>query len=205
MKVKEVKEKEVKPKKKDDSKKFIKMIFIGNVLILVVLIINTIFLAVNMFSSNSFNAPGNIDNSHNEELGEYDVSKLKEVSASELIKKTKGANTVVYIGRSSCSWCVKFMPVVNDAIAKYSLKPLYIDIAKIIDYSGGGVSDQASFDIIYNLDAASGLENYMQENFGATPMVLIIKDGKIIDAHTGYSEAESFNSFLEKNGFKAKK
>ena len=33
----------------------------------------------------------------------------------------------------------------------------------------------------------------MNEEFGATSMVLIMKDGKIIDATTGYQESSSFN------------
>ena len=43
---------------------------------------------------------------------------------------------------------------------------------------------------------------YMSENFGATPMVLIIEKGKIIGAQTGYSEYETFEKVLTDAGFK---
>ena len=55
-----------------------------------------------------------------------------------------------------------------------------------------------SFSLIFNYFATSlvGYESYMEENFGATPMVLIIKNNKIIGASTGYSEYEDFVKVL---------
>ena len=44
-------------------------------------------------------------------------------------------------------------------------------------------------------------DGYMEENFGATPMVLIIKDGKIIEAQTGYSEYDTFKTLLKNAGY----
>ena len=71
----------------------------------------------------------------------------------------------------------------------------------IIDFSNGSVTDQNSYDILNALTGV-GYEDYMSENFGATPMILIIKDNKIVGAHTGYSDYDTFKSVLESAGIK---
>ena len=45
-------------------------------------------------------------------------------------------------------------------------------------------------------------DKFLEKNFGATPMVILVKDGKIVDTWLGYSEYDDFAQFLEKNGFK---
>lgn len=190
-------------KNNEKTEGLLRKIFTIVVIILIVLAINTIILLVN--GSNSSTLKGSDTSGNNNEsqvVDGYDVSKMKEVTGSEIASNTKGKNTVVYIGRSSCSWCVKFVPILNQAIDKYDLDVLYVDIAKIIDFSAGGVKDQKNYDAITKLDTVSELDGYMEENFGATPMTLIIKDGKIVAAETGYMESSALNSYLEKNGFK---
>ena len=132
---------------------------------------------------------------------DYDVSMFEEIKASDIKSKTKKDIQVVYIGRSTCSWCAAFLPTLWEAQEEYKYTTLYIDIAKIIDFSSGNVSDQDSFDILNKL-TGEGYESYMEENFGATPMVLIIKNNKIIGASTGYAEYESFVSVLNDAGIK---
>lgn len=176
--------------------KILNRIWIAVLIIAIMTSINTITL----ISNNSLlNANKNNENQETNE--DYDVSTFKEVSASELVDNTKDANKVVYIGRASCGWCVKFVPVLREAAEKYNLEIIYIDIAKIIDFNAGSIIDQKNYDIMMNLETVSDLKDYMNEEFGATPMVLIMKDGKIIDATTGYQESSSFNSFLEENDF----
>ena len=131
---------------------------------------------------------------------EYDVSMFKEISASDVESETKDKLSLVYIGRETCGWCVKFLPNIQQAQDEYGFKTLYIDIAKIIDFSANKVSDQNSYDILESL-TGDGYEEYMKENFGATPMMLVIKDNKIVNAQTGYSDYETFESMLKDAGF----
>ena len=132
---------------------------------------------------------------------EYDVSMFKEIKAKDIKSKTKKETQVVYIGRETCSWCAAFLPALWEAQEEFKYTTLYIDIAKIIDFSDGTVIDQDSFDLLNNL-TGDGYESYMNENFGATPMVLIIKNNKIIGASTGYSEYETFKTVLTEAGIK---
>lgn len=131
----------------------------------------------------------------------YDVSMFDEIKAKDVKSKTKNKLQVVYIGRETCGWCAAFLPNLWDAQEEFDFTTLYIDIAKIIDFSNGEVLDQDSFDILNSL-TGEGYEDYMSENLGATPMILIIKDNKIVGAHTGYSEYDAFKSVLNDAGIK---
>ncbi len=187
--------------KNNDIQKILNKIFTCSIVIIVILTLNTVLLINNGSSLGTKNSSDVEEKDTSESNSDYDVSAFEEIDASELTSKTKGENTVVYIGRSSCSWCVQFVPVLTEATNKYELNTLYVDIAKIIDFNAGGTKDQDSYDILTEMKTVSGFENYMEENFGSTPMLLIVKDGKLIDAQTGYVESEVLNSFLEKNGF----
>ena len=132
---------------------------------------------------------------------DYDVSMFKEIKASELKKNTNDLS-VVYIGRSTCSWCAAFLPRLWEAQEEYGYKTLYIDIAKIMDFTNNGeILDQKAYNIMINL-TGKNYETYEKDNFGATPMILIMKNNKIVGAQTGYSEYEEFKKVLNDAGIK---
>ena len=93
------------------------------------------------------------------------------------------------------------LPRLQKAQKEYGYETLYVDIAKIIDFSNGDVIDQDSYDTMMTL-TCDDYYGYMKENFGSTPMILIIKDNKIIGAQTGYSEYEDFEKVLNDAGIK---
>ena len=132
---------------------------------------------------------------------DYDVSMFKEIKASELKKNTNDLS-VVYIGRSTCSWCAAFLPRLWEAQEEYGYKTLYIDIAKIMDFTNNGeILDQKAYNIMINL-TGKNYETYVKDNFGATPMILIMKNNKIVGAQTGYSEYEEYKKILNDAGIK---
>ena len=132
---------------------------------------------------------------------DYDVSMFKEIKASELKKNTNDLS-VVYIGRSTCSWCAAFLPRLWEAQEEYGYKTLYIDIAKIMDFTNNGeILDQKAYNIMIDL-TGKNYETYVKDNFGATPMILIMKNNKIVGAQTGYSEYEEIKKVLNEAGIK---
>ena len=171
-------------------------------LLLIVLICILIVLTIGvskMYSSNMTNT--NTDtNSDSEYNTNYDVSMFEEINASDIGKKTKGKMQVVYVGRETCGWCAAFLPALWQAQEDYDYTTLYIDIAKIIDFNTNSIIDENSYNIMMKL-TGTDYDGYMEENFGATPMVLIIKDGKIIEAQTGYSEYDTFKTLLKNAGY----
>lgn len=119
---------------------------------------------------------------------EYNVSKFTAIDAEGLETAFNGKNlSVVLLARETCSYCVKFSPVINQANTEYKLKTLYLDITKP---DSAGVAKIKALDTFFNT------------NYGRTPIVVLVKDGKVIDSQIGYSDYATFASFLEKNGFK---
>jgi thiol-disulfide isomerase/thioredoxin len=125
------------------------------------------------------------DNSNSE----YDVSMMNSVDLDGVLKLFKSEKTqVIYLGRSTCGYCVQFLPVLQQAQKEYGYTTNYLDITTVSDPS--------------KLLEKDNDEKFLEENYGATPMVILVKDGKLKDTWVGYSEYDEFAQFLEKNGFK---
>lgn len=131
------------------------------------------------------------ESTETEETGEYDVSMFNKKTTTETIESINKGNTeIIYIGRSTCGYCVKFLPILQEAQNKFGYTTTYIDLTEMTS------DDQA------NLIALDNEEGYISENFGYTPMVLIFKDGKLVNGWVGYAEYDTFASFLNENGIK---
>ena len=138
-------------------------------------------------------------NDNNDEVLEYDVSKFSEVDYSGLKKIMKGEGThVVYIGRSTCHYCSMFIPIMTEAQEKYGFKTEYFDITRVFNFTNNSVVDQSAYDEL------SKYNDFFEENFLSTPMVVIFKDGKYVDGTIGYQDISTYSSFLEKNKFEKK-
>lgn len=185
-------------KENEILKKILKLGRIIVVLLAAILIVLTIGVS-KLYSNGSTGST--TSTKENEYNTEYDVSMFKEISASNIKNETKGKLSVVYIGRSTCSWCAAFLPNLWQAQEDYGYTTLYVDIAKIIDFENGGILDEDAYAIMMDL-TGKNYDGYMEENFGATPMILIIKDNKIINAQTGYSEYDAFKTVLNEAGIK---
>lgn len=172
-----------------------------NKLIMILLIAILIVLTLGVSKMYYNNVSEETSSSESKYNTDYDVSMFTEIEASDIKSKTKKEIQVIYIGRETCSWCAAFLPTLWQAQEEYGYKTLYIDIAKIIDFSTGSVIVQDSFDTL-NALTGDGYESYMEENFGATPMILIVKNNKIIGASTGYTEYEGFVTVLNDAGIK---
>ena len=129
-----------------------------------------------------------------EENTEYDVSMFTSVTADDLKENISSSTPkIVYIGRSTCGYCVKFLPALQQAQKNYGYETLYLDITTVT------TEDQQ--EKILELDND---EKFLEQNFGGTPMVLLMKDGKLIDTWIGYAEYSAYASWLEENGFTKK-
>ena len=123
---------------------------------------------------------------------EYDVSSFTEISYDDFLEKYKGSDqSLIYIGRSTCIHCINFVPVLKEAQNKYDYKTYYLDISKIKE-------DE------YN--SIMKLNSFFDENFGMTPMVIIVKNNNIIENGTflGEADIDTFSKFIEKVGYSKK-
>lgn len=163
-------------------------IFYSMIAIVVALLL--VFTAIMVKGTNNNNTTSNNETEETENT-EYDVSMFESLDTTSAIDKIKQGDTqVVYIGRATCGYCVKFLPVLQQAQEDYNYKTIYLDLEKMTS------DDQESLTALDNEDS------YISENFGYTPMVLVFKDGKLLDGWVGYSEYDSFASFLEDSGLK---
>ena len=134
---------------------------------------------------------------------EYDVSMFKEIKAKDIDKLSSNEKIVVMLTRSTCGYCAMFAPILSDIQDNYKVEIKYIDIAQVLDYEnpGGGVLDSEADEILRNLSTNEKGSSIM-ESYGATPLLLIIKDNKIINGQVGYSEYSSVESIFKEEGFK---
>lgn len=172
------------------------------VLVSILIVISLIILGNNSYSSNNRNSSsGDTASTSETENSSYDVSSFKEITPSEIAGFKKKETYVVYIGRSGCSWCSKMLPNLKQAQEEYKYTTQYIDLAKIIDFNTGSILDNNAYTILANLDTVESEKDVMNE-LGSTPMMLIIRDKKIIGSYVGYSDYETFAKVLEDNGLK---
>ena len=168
------------------------------VITMIVAILSLIF----VISDDSSKAKSNegAETTETETNSEYDVSKVKEVKAQDLKKESKDKTILVYIGRSTCGYCVQFVPVLKEVQEKHSYTTYYIDIAKILDYTGGtGALDKEADEIMQKF-ATSDSQKDVMKDWGATPMTLVIKNNKIVDSLVGATDAATLEKMVKNNG-----
>ena len=120
--------------------------------------------------------------------GEYDVSMFEQIDANGLKKAFDSSEIqVVYLGRATCGYCVQFLPILQQAQSEYGYTTKYIDISAVSDKDA---------------EKITAMDDFLAENYGTTPLVILVKDGKLIDGHIGYAEYETFAEFLNNNGIK---
>ncbi len=169
-----------------DTKEILNKILLCLYALIVILIVNTTVLIMKdaKFGTTS-------SESTDTENTEYDTSMFTSVTADTLGDAVSGDTAkIVYIGRSTCGYCVKFLPVLQQAQTDYGYETLYLDITT--------VTTTEQQDKILAFDNEEG---FLEENFGGTPMVLLMKNGKIVDTWIGYAEYATYAEWLEKNGF----
>lgn len=177
---------------KEETKLLEKLVKCAYVII-ALLAINTLILLISNIDSNddkrSTTSPNTTENTESTAT-DYDVSMMDSVDMDKLIDLFDSKETqVVYLGRATCGYCVQFLPTLQQAQQDYGYTTHYLDITTV------------SEDDVSRLLEKDNEDGFLKENYGATPMVFLVKDGKMVDTWVGYSEYDSFAQFLEKNGF----
>ena len=126
-------------------------------------------------------------NTEEEESQAYDVSIFKSITSSEFVDAFNGdEKQIIYMGRPTCGYCVKFLPNLQKAQEELKYETLYLDVSAV-DESG--------------VEEIRGLDQFFEENYGSTPIVVIVEKGKVVDYLVGYTDYDTLKEFLEKNGY----
>lgn len=182
LETKEIRKDEVTIINQIDYKPVLNRIFYCLLVIAIILGTNLILNIVN--NNNKNNSVETIET----ENEEYDVGAFETLNTTDAIAKIKkGGTQVVYIGRSTCGYCTKFLPVMKQAQKDLKFKTIYINLEEI------NSSDA---------EKLTAYDKYVEEKFGYTPMVLVFRDGKYVDGWVGYAELDSYKAFLNDAGIK---
>lgn len=132
---------------------------------------------------------------------DYDTSAFETIKASNIASLSENSPIVLMIGRSSCYWCIEYAPVLASVSNELNFTAKYIDLESLIDITTGEVIDTDSYNYLYNLSADIEYETFMEENFGATPLTIVIFQNKITKAIAGYVDETTLKSTLRDIGF----
>lgn len=124
------------------------------------------------------------------ESSEYDISMFKAITMDDFKEMFKEDKTyVVFTGRSTCGYCVAFLPHAQKSVEKYDYTLYYLDV------------DTITKD---DVEDAIELDSSLEDTFSNTPMVYVIDNGEVVDVNEGYTDYDVFAGFLEDNGIDKK-
>lgn len=176
----------------------------------VILTINTCLIAILsfyiLFSGNILSSSGTNNNANTTDTAEYDVSMFQSIDESGFMKTAKSSTAkVIYLGRSSCGYCIQFLPVLKQAQQALKYTTYYVDITAV---------DTSSEDYASMKDLINGMTDTINKRYeltgdkaytylyGYTPIIAIVKNNKVVDIQVGYSDYNTFTSWLAENGIK---
>lgn len=141
------------------------------------------------FSSNSGsgNSGSGTDTGTNEKV-EYDTSMFTEIKLDDFLDMyEENDEFFVYTGRSTCGYCVAFLPYLQQSVSEYDYTLYYLDV------------DKLSND---DLTEIAELDDKFKTTIGGTPMVYVMGNEDVVDINQGYTDYDTYASFLEDNGVK---
>lgn len=161
-------------------------------------------------SSNS--TSGNNSSGSSSSTSEYDVSNMTAVDVDGAVDLFDEEGThVLYIGRSNCSVCIQFVPVLNEVQEDLGFTTYYLDV---YDYINDWKNTKDELEPLTELLTTEttvrttiNSENVTLEDtvgnlfydYGFTPITIIIKDGEMVDGFIGYRDKDSLTELIEEN------
>lgn len=162
--------------------------FILLIIVMLMVLISLVYMVSNHTDANT---PTN-----NQTTGEssttYDTSAMTEIKAADIATLSKNTTIVVMVGRQGCGWCAEYAPMYLTLANEYQVTPYYIDLAKILDFSQYEttgqvpIADQSAYETMTSLSGSGEWATFVKENFGGTPLTIIIKDNKVVGGLGGY-------------------
>ena len=123
-----------------------------------------------------------------EEEVEYPLTLAGEVGLHQMTysqyeeKVENGDAFIVIIERAGCSYCVQYMPIVEDVANEKKIPIYYID------------TDTLSSDEYTELSTTN---NYLKRNDWGTPTTLFMLGERVLDSIGGYVEKDTVLSFID--------
>ncbi len=117
----------------------------------------------------------------------YDTSSFEKIKLVEYFNIFKSSETTfLYFGRSTCSACKYYVPILNNVQKIYGFKVYYID-SDTVDYNGD------LFQQFLTLD------EQIKNNFGGVPLTIVAKNGQVVNLNVGALNNDQLIEFLKKS------
>ena len=156
-----------------------------------------------------FKGGANTNNStqSTEETSDYDVSMFTAIDQTKFMANLNEKDIkVTYFGRSTCGYCIQFLPTMKKAQTELNFKMNYVDVTKVDtssdDYTKMTKLINAKTEDINERYGLTGTSEAYKYLYSFTPMVTVTQNGKLIDVWVGYSDYETFVSWLNEAGVK---
>lgn len=142
------------------------------------------------------------------EQTEYEkaTAKMTRTTGDEAVKLfDKKDTSIIYIGRSTCGVCNSLVPVLAELQDELDFKSYHIefdtesyktDLAKLADKLDYKTQVKTTINN-EKVELNDEIGNLMMD-YGFTPIIVIIKDGKMVDGFIGYKDKASMKTILEK-------
>ena len=175
-------------------------------MLIVVLVISIMSLLIGLVNYSNTKGTTNNNSSTTTNNGSstnnYDVSMFNEVSVSDILKFLGTSNKdthILYLGRSTCSACVAFLPNLQATQREMNFTTDYLDITKVDTSSDDFTkfSNLLSKEITQNVNGTTQTGK-ISEFYGLTPMIVVIKNGEAVDAVVGSYSKDNLQTFLKK-------
>lgn len=111
------------------------------------------------------------------------AKKSKEVYNTFATELNSNEKKIVFIGRPDCSWCQLFQPIFDYYADKYEFEYTYINANDLRTTEARKIGKAADIDEL------------------ATPLVLFVQDGKVVEKISGYKDEKELLSILQKQEF----
>lgn len=176
-------------------------------MLIIVLVISIMSLLIGLV--NYSNTKGNTTNNNSStstnngsSTSDYDVSMFNAVSVSDILKFLGTSNKethILYLGRSTCSACVAFLPNLQATQKEMNFTTDYLDITTVDTTSDDykKFSNLLSKEITQTVNGTSETGK-ISEFYGYTPMIIVVKNGEAVDAIVGSYSKDNLQTFLKK-------
>lgn len=139
----------------------------------------------------------------------YDVAKdnpYKRISSNDALDMIKNGTGILYLGYNTCPWCKQIVPILNDSAKDRNINSIYY-IEDFYDMRPDKNSNPKNIDD-YNelLELLKNiiLEDDYNNKIIRVPLILFIKNGKIVSYHRGTYEGHTLKTKIDENGNEVK-
>lgn len=155
------------------------------VILVLVIVIGGSFVASMLGVNSENNIGGSSYGKEQESIPEDEQGDLNMINIDQYLSLKQESNlSIIYIARPTCSYCQMQEPIVKNLVYLYNINVNYLNTDEL---------DEDGFNQLIASD------EYFNEGFG-TPLILLVKDNKIVDKAPGYHSKNELITFFQNNG-----